>query len=134
MRHKMSNIKAIEIIFTVIGKKSNQTSATNADQEIRTLRSMDNAGNSVNLFSALSVYPRAGIFWSASLTHDRFNMSHILLVAGETKCWWTCTTLVRLLLSVVLIFRISTIFAFHAVNHRLINTCNVIDIIFNFFF
>ena len=37
--------------FNVIGKKNNQTSVSDADQEIPTLGSTDNAGNSVNLFT-----------------------------------------------------------------------------------
>ena len=40
--------------FNVIGKKNNQTSISNADREIPTLESMDNAGNSVNLVSGIS--------------------------------------------------------------------------------
>ena len=37
--------------FNVIGKKYNQTLVSDADREIPTLGSTDNAGNSVNLVS-----------------------------------------------------------------------------------
>ena len=40
-------------IFPVIGKKNNQSSVFDADQEIPTLGSTDNAGNSVNLVSGI---------------------------------------------------------------------------------
>ena len=36
-------------IFPIIGKKNNQSSVSDADQEIPTLESTDDAGNSVNL-------------------------------------------------------------------------------------
>ena len=39
------------IIFNVIGKKNNQISVSDADREIETLGSTDNAGNSANLVS-----------------------------------------------------------------------------------
>ena len=39
--------------FTVIGKKNNQTLVSDADREIPTLGSTDNAGNSVNLVSSI---------------------------------------------------------------------------------
>ena len=39
-------------IFPVIGKKNNQSPVSDAGQEIPTLRSMDNAGNSVNRVQA----------------------------------------------------------------------------------
>ena len=40
-------------IFPIIGKKNNQSSASDADQEIPTLGSTDNAGNSINLVSGI---------------------------------------------------------------------------------
>ena len=43
----------INNIFNVIGKKNNQTSVSDADQEIPTLGSTDNAGNPVNLVSGI---------------------------------------------------------------------------------
>ena len=53
--------------FPLIGKKNNQTSVSDADREIPTLGSPDNAGKLVNLV-ALSVYLRVGISRSASVT------------------------------------------------------------------
>ena len=43
------NILFIASIFTIKSKKNNQSSVFDADKEIPTLRSMDNAGNSVTL-------------------------------------------------------------------------------------
>ena len=43
-------------IFNVIGKKNNQTMVSDADQEIPTLGSTDNAGNSVNLISGWDLW------------------------------------------------------------------------------
>ena len=40
------------MIFPIIGKKNNQSSVSDADREIPTLRLMDSAGNSVNLVSS----------------------------------------------------------------------------------
>ena len=40
-------------IFPIIGWKTNQSSVSDADREIPTLRSTDNAGNSVNLVSEI---------------------------------------------------------------------------------
>ena len=60
-----------------MGKINNQSSVSNADREIPTLGSTDNAGNEVNLVPALSVYPRFGIALSASETDDRFYLYHI---------------------------------------------------------
>ena len=45
------------IIFNVIGNKNNQTSVFDADREIPTLGSADNAGNSVNLVSRIIRLP-----------------------------------------------------------------------------
>ena len=58
--------------FNAIGNKNNQTSVSNADREIPTLGSTDNAGNSVNLVYDIIPYPRIGISRSASETNDRF--------------------------------------------------------------
>ena len=66
----MTNDKTI--ICYVIGKKKNQTLVSDADREIPILGSTDNAGNLVNLFRALTVYPQVGIVWSASETDNRF--------------------------------------------------------------
>ena len=58
MRHKMSKIKGmINNNFNVIGKKNNQTSVSDADRQIPTLGSTDNAGNSVNFVSGFWYYP-----------------------------------------------------------------------------
>ena len=52
----------IFLILNFISKKNNRTSVSDADREIPTLRSTDNAGNEVyGKFSALSVYLRVGI-------------------------------------------------------------------------
>ena len=58
MRHNMSKIKGmINNNFNVIGKKNNQTSVSDADRQIPTLGSTDNAGNSVSLVSGFWYYP-----------------------------------------------------------------------------
>ena len=64
-----------------IGKKNNQSSVSDADQEIPTLGPTDNAGNSFTSFPALSVYPRAGISRSVSYTADRLHEFLCLSVA-----------------------------------------------------
>ena len=43
-------------MFNVIGKKHNETLVSDADREISTLGSTDNAGSSVNLISGIIVY------------------------------------------------------------------------------
>ena len=56
-----------------MSKKNNKTSVSDAEREIPTLESTENAGNSVNLVPALSFYPRVvGISLFASETNDRF--------------------------------------------------------------
>ena len=55
-----------------MGKKNNQSSVSNADQEIPTLGSTDNAGNSVNLVSSIIRFP-----WVALETDDRFYLACI---------------------------------------------------------
>ena len=60
------------MIFNVIGKKNNQTLVSNADQEIPTLGSTDNARDLVNLVSSTIRYPRIGVSQSASETNVRF--------------------------------------------------------------
>ena len=44
-------------MFNVIGKKDNQTLVFDADREIPTLGSTDNAGNEVNLVSCIIRFP-----------------------------------------------------------------------------
>ena len=51
----------VRIEKNVIGKKNNQTSVSDSDRESLTLGSTNNAGNSVNLVSGISVHPRVGI-------------------------------------------------------------------------
>ena len=71
----------IFFLFQRKGKKNNQSSVSEADREIPTLGSTDNAGNSGNL---VSVYPRVGISRSASETDDRFYLSALWLMNEET--------------------------------------------------
>ena len=61
--------------FNVIGKKNNQTSVSDADQEIPTLGSTDNAENLVNFISGIICLPSGCDFWSASVTMIRFYLS-----------------------------------------------------------
>ena len=65
------------IVFNVIGKKSNETSFSDAGREIPTLGSTDNAGNLVNLVSGIIRILRGGGggSLSASETDDRFYLS-----------------------------------------------------------
>ena len=56
----------------MIGMKKKSIIGSDAEREILTLGSTDNAGNLVTSFPALSVYPRVGISLSASVTDDRF--------------------------------------------------------------
>ena len=51
------NIIFKTLIFQRIGKKNNQSSVSDADREIPTLGSTDNAGNSVNLVSGIIRLP-----------------------------------------------------------------------------
>ena len=67
-------------IFHRIGKKNKQTSVSNADQEIPTLRSTDNVGNLVNLVSPIILYPQVGLSLSASETEDRFYLSYCQII------------------------------------------------------
>ena len=69
-------------IFPIIGKKNNQSSVFDADREVSTLRSKDNAGNSVNLISDIVRLPLVGISRFASETNDRFYLS----VLGIAEC------------------------------------------------
>ena len=73
---EMTNDKIIN--FNIIGKKNTQTSVSDADREIQTLGSTDNAGNSVNFVSGIIVYPRVLISLSASETNDRVYFSPFL--------------------------------------------------------
>ena len=49
--------------FYVIGKKNNQTSVSDADRDIPTLGSTNNAGNSENLASGIIRYPSGWNFF-----------------------------------------------------------------------
>ena len=51
------NVLFKTLIFQRIGKTNNQSFVSNADREIPTLRSTDNAGNSVNLISNIIHLP-----------------------------------------------------------------------------
>ena len=51
------NIRFKTLIFQRIGKKNNQSLAYNADREIPTFRSTDNARTSVNLVSGINPLP-----------------------------------------------------------------------------
>ena len=64
--------------FHVLGKKDNQTSVSDADRDIPTLGSTENAENSVNLVSGIIRLPRAGISRTASETDFRFSLSPIV--------------------------------------------------------
>ena len=56
-------------IFQILGEKNNQSSVSDADQEIQTLRPTDNAGNSINLVSGIIRLP---LVWDFSVcTEDR---------------------------------------------------------------
>ena len=57
--------------LNVMGKKNNQTLVFNADREIPTLGSTDNAGNSINLVSGIIRLPSVGISLPASGTDDK---------------------------------------------------------------
>ena len=59
----------------MINKKNNQSSVSDADRKILTLRSMDNAGNSVNLVSGIICYPLIVTSRSASEFIDRVYLS-----------------------------------------------------------
>ena len=74
------NFKEMILFYSIIGKKYIQLSMYDADREIPTLGSTDNAGSSVNSFPALSVYPRVGISLSESETYDRFYLSQMLII------------------------------------------------------
>ena len=64
--------------FFPIGKKNNQSSVSDADREIPSYGSTDNAGNNVNLVSGIIRLPRVGISRSALETVDRFYLSSSL--------------------------------------------------------
>ena len=61
--------------FPITGKKSNQSSVSDADREFPTLGSTDNAGNSVTSLPALFVDSLVWISRSASETDDKFCLS-----------------------------------------------------------
>ena len=58
------NAKGYKILFNAIGKKNNQTSVFDADREIATPGSKDNAGKSVNLVSGII---RSPLGWNFSI-------------------------------------------------------------------
>ena len=60
----------ILIVFNIIGKKNNQTLVSDADREIPTLGSTDNAGNLVNLVSGI-IRLISGLFFSVCI-RDRY--------------------------------------------------------------
>ena len=73
LKQKAQNDVRILLSFLTIGKKINQSSALNADQENPTLGSMDYAGNSVNRISGIIRLPSGWDFsLSAPETDDRF--------------------------------------------------------------
>ena len=72
------NILFKTLIFPIIGKRNNQSPVSDADREIPTLGSKDNAGNSVNLVSGI-IRSTSGWDWSALETNDRFYLSHFNL-------------------------------------------------------
>ena len=57
-------------MFNVMGKKNNQTSVSDADREIPTLGSTDNAENSVNLVSGIIRLP-SGLDFSVCIRDRR---------------------------------------------------------------
>ena len=69
----------------MIGKKNNQLLVPGADQEIPTLGSMDNAGNSVNLISSIICLPSGWDFSVASEADDRFNFDTKSLKSLKSK-------------------------------------------------
>ena len=73
------NILFKTLILPVIDKKNNQSLVSDADREIPTLGSTNNAGNLVNLDSGIILFPRVQISRSASETDDRFFFSLTLL-------------------------------------------------------
>ena len=83
-------------VFNFIGKKNNQTLVSDADQEIPTFGSTDNAGNSVNLVSGIILLLSVGISRSASETDVRFYLSHTIMfihhivfkMSAKITGWW----------------------------------------------
>ena len=61
--------------FFTVGKKNRHSSVYNADQEVPTLVSIDNAGNSVNLVSGIIFLPSGWDFQSALVANDKFYFS-----------------------------------------------------------
>ena len=57
--------------FNVIGKTNNQTLVSDADREIPTIRSTNNAGNSVNLVSGIIRLP---LGWDLSVCITKVNV------------------------------------------------------------
>ena len=73
VKSNVSKISSFQLI--IIGKKNNQLSVPEADREILTLESKDNAGNSVNLISGIIRLPSGWDSLSASETNDKFYLS-----------------------------------------------------------
>ena len=68
--------------FNIIGEKNNQTSVSDADREIPTLGSTDNAGNSVNLVSGIISLPSG---WDRRPMLDCLNVIMSQLAEKEGK-------------------------------------------------
>ena len=101
--------------------KNNLPSVSDADREIPTLGTTDNAGNEVNLDSGIIRLPEVEISWSASETENKLYLSPakiknqendeklpsgIWIVCGQIifrKCTY-CTVFRQLLLSVSKVF------------------------------
>ena len=66
--------------FNVLSKKNNQTSTSDAEREIPTIGSTDNAGNSVNLVSGIICLPSG---WDFSVCIE--NRCYILFILYITK-------------------------------------------------
>ena len=53
IQRKLQKFQRNNTIYSLIGKKNNQSSISDADQEVPALGSTDNAGNEVNLVSGI---------------------------------------------------------------------------------
>ena len=65
----------INIMFNVIGKRNNQTSVADADRKSQTSGEREMPEMRFTEFSAFLVYPRVGVFRSASESDARFYFS-----------------------------------------------------------
>ena len=87
----------VAIIFPIIGKKNNQSLVSDADREIPTLRSTDNAGNSVNL--RLRHYPSTlGLEFLGLHRRPVTDSTVKILCIGTDRSHQTVQTKIRLLL------------------------------------